>query len=83
MWNGGLKGGASIQHAHVQIALGRGMHYSRVEFLRRAALAYRAQHTSDYFADLFAAHADLGLSFALGAVRGFSTSLRSAPRKLG
>lgn len=81
MWNGGLKGGASIQHAHVQIALGRGMHYSRVEFLRRAALAYRAQHTSDYFADLFAAHADLGLSFALGAVRGFVYLAAQRPKE--
>ncbi|MCS7325085.1 MAG: hypothetical protein RMJ86_02555 [Anaerolineae bacterium] len=81
MWNGGLKGGASIQHAHVQIALGRGMHYSRIEFLRRVALAYRAQHASDYFDDLFAAHADLGLGFSLGTVRGFVYLAAQRPKE--
>ncbi len=70
-WNGGPKGGASIPHAHAQMGLGRGLHYARVEQLRRAALAYRAQHAVDYFEDLRRAHDDLGLGFQAGALRGF------------
>jgi hypothetical protein len=63
MWNGGPKAGASIAHAHAQMALGREQHYARVEGLREAALRYRAQHGANYFDDLYAAHADLGLTF--------------------
>lgn len=71
MWNGGPKAGASIVHAHAQMALGRGQHYARVEGLREAAARYRAAHDADYFEDLYAAHEDLGLVFVHGAVRGF------------
>lgn len=69
LWNGGLKGGASIPHAHAQISLGRGMHYAKVERLRRAALAYRAQYGVNYFDDLFAAHQDVGLDFRAGPAK--------------
>lgn len=72
MWNGGLKGGASIPHAHAQMGLGRGVHYAFVERLRRAALAYRAQHGADYFADLMAAHRDVGLGLAVAGLDGFA-----------
>ncbi|MCS6772537.1 MAG: hypothetical protein RMM31_00930 [Anaerolineae bacterium] len=71
MWNGGLKGGASVAHAHAQMALGRTRHYARVEFLRRIACEYHARFGSNYFQDLLAAHADLGLSFQSGGVAGF------------
>ena len=71
MWNGGPAGGASIPHAHAQMALGRSSHYAMVEGLRRAALSYRARYSASYFNDLFAAHADVGLGFGLGDVRGF------------
>ena len=30
-WNGGLKGGASIPHAHAQIGLGRRQHYAQIQ----------------------------------------------------
>lgn len=71
MWNGGLKGGASVPHAHAQMALGHGMHYAGVEALRRAASAYRERHHADYFEDLLAIHEDVGLDVALGKLRGF------------
>ena len=70
MWNGGPMGGASIPHAHAQLALARGRTYAFIERLRLAALGYRARYGSDYFADLLAAHADVGLGFALGGVPG-------------
>lgn len=70
MWNGGPMGGASIPHAHAQLALARGRTYPFIERLRQAALGYRAQYGSDYFADLLAAHADVGLGFVLGGVPG-------------
>lgn len=71
MWNGGLKGGASVPHAHAQMALGRGMHYAGVEALRRAALAYRERYKSDYFEDLIAIHEDVQLNVTLGKLQGF------------
>ncbi len=70
MWNGGPMGGASIPHAHAQLALARGRSYAFIERLRLAALGYRARYGSNYFADLLAAHADVGLGFELGGVPG-------------
>jgi len=67
-WNGGVKGGASIPHAHAQMALAQGMHYGRIEQLRHAAVAYRAQHGSNYFEDIVAAHADVGLAFEVAGL---------------
>ncbi len=80
MWNGGLKGGASIPHAHAQMGLGRGMHYARVEMLRRAALAYRNRHGANYFDDLLAAHDDLGLGLCAGRLRGFVYLAANRPK---
>jgi hypothetical protein len=45
------------------------MHYAKVEALRQAALAYRQEYGSNYFDDLYAAHADLGLGFERDGVR--------------
>jgi hypothetical protein len=70
-WNGGTAGGASIPHAHAQMGLGRHSHYAMVEGLRRAALDYRARHDSDYYADLIAAHQDMGLGFDTAGLTGF------------
>ncbi len=70
-WNGGLKAGASIQHAHMQLALGRNMHYAKIEWLRRAALDYRTRHGASYFDDLQIAHDDVGLGLTAGTLRGF------------
>lgn len=62
MWNALWKSGASIVHGHAQVACTRGMHYARVEALRREALAYRNEHGADYFSDLILVHRALGLA---------------------
>lgn len=66
MWNGLWRAGASIIHGHAQMTLSRGIHYARVEALRRAALLYRVAHDTSYFDDLVAAHRSLGLATAYG-----------------
>jgi hypothetical protein len=66
------KSGASIIHGHAQMTLTHGMHYAKVEALRRAALAYRQRYGSNYFDDLYAIHQDLGLTFGNRAVRGLT-----------
>lgn len=71
MWNGGLKGGASIPHAHAQMGLGRGRPYAFVERLRRAGTAYHHEHGADYFTNLLAAHEDAGLGVTFAGLRGF------------
>jgi hypothetical protein len=80
IWNGGPKGGASIPHAHAQLALGRGMHYARVEWLRRAALAYLERYRVNFFDDLLAAHEDVGLGFQVGRLRGFFYLAANRPK---
>jgi len=62
MWNCLWRSGASILHGHMQMTLGRGMHYARVEHLRRSALLYKLAHGTDYFGDLYAVHRALGLT---------------------
>ena len=69
MWNCLWRSGASILHGHAQMALGRGMHYAKVEHLRRVALLYRVGHGVSYFDDLFAIHDALGLAVDDGGVR--------------
>lgn len=69
MWNCLWRSGASILHGHAQMALGRGMHYAKVEHLRRVALLYRVGHGVGYFDDLFAIHDALGLAVDDGGVR--------------
>jgi len=66
MWNCLWKGGASIVHGHMQVTLGRGLHYARVEHWRRQALLYRLAHGENYFGDLYRAHAALGLAKKIG-----------------
>jgi len=62
MWNCLWKAAASIIHGHAQMVVGRTFHYGKVERLRRDAAAYRAEHGTDYFADLVAVHEALGLA---------------------
>src|SRR5205814_9616458 len=69
MWNCLWKSGASILHGHAQVACTRGMHYARVEHLRRAALGYRAAYDVDFFDDLAAAHAAVGLAVERDPIR--------------
>lgn len=52
MWNCIWKAAASLVHGHTQMTLTRDMHYPKIEFLRREAAAYQAQHGANYFADL-------------------------------
>ena len=69
MWNCLWRGGASILHGHMQMTLGRGIHYAKVEHLRRAALLYQIGHGVGYFDDLYAIHRSLGLTAEHNAVR--------------
>jgi hypothetical protein len=62
MWNCLWRAGGSIIHGHAQVTATRGTHYPKVERLRRAAAAYRAEHGSDYFGDLYRVHDSLGLA---------------------
>jgi len=73
MWNCLWKGGASIVHGHMQMTLGRGMHYARVEHWRRQALLYRLAHGGNYFDDLYRVHAALGLAMTIGQTRVLSS----------
>jgi hypothetical protein len=73
MWNCLWRAGGSIVHGHMQMTTTRGMHYPRVERLRRAAQAYRSEHGTDYFADLWAVHEGLGLGVLIGATRIFAS----------
>ena len=73
MWNCLWRAGGSIVHGHMQMTTTRGMHYPKVERLRRAALAYAAQHGTDYFADLWLVHRSLGLGTEIGGARVFAT----------
>lgn len=63
MWNCVWKAASSLVHGHTQMTLTRDMHYPKIEFLRRAALAYHNQYAANYFADLQAIHRDLHLGF--------------------
>ncbi len=66
LWNGLWRGGASILHGHLQMTLSQGMHYAKVEALRRAALAYHESHGTSYFDDLVRVHQALGLAVQRG-----------------
>ena len=68
LWNCLWRAGGSIVHGHAQVQLAQGRHYARIESLRRAAAAYRAEHSADYFADLAAVHTALGLAHERGSV---------------
>ncbi|MDE3113750.1 MAG: hypothetical protein KGK34_12490 [Chloroflexota bacterium] len=73
MWNSLWRAGGSIVHGHMQMTMTRGMHYPKVEALRKAALAYAARAGSDYFDDLWAVHSALGLGVEVGGVRLFAS----------
>jgi hypothetical protein len=69
MWNCLWRSGASIVHGHAQMTLSRGIHYARVEHLRRAALLYKTAQGMNYFDDLYAVHKSLGLAVDHKGVR--------------
>jgi len=62
LWNSLKKAGASLAHGHAQVVLGKGCHYAKTEFLRRSALNYKAEYSSNYFDDIYQIHHDLGLA---------------------
>lgn len=66
MWNCLPRSGASQLHAHMQVTLGEGSAYARVEQWRRAALAYRQEHARSYFEDFYLSHYSLGLGGTFG-----------------
>nr|MBC7245981.1 hypothetical protein [Chloroflexota bacterium] len=69
MWNCLWRSGASILHGHAQMTLSRGIHYARIEHLRRAALLYKIAHGVNYFDDLYEVHQSLGLTVLHNKVR--------------
>ncbi|WP_207955821.1 hypothetical protein [Rubrobacter marinus] len=74
MWNCLWRAGGSIVHGHAQATATRGMHYPKVEHLRRSALSYESEHGSNYFDDLYRVHDALGLSIpAPEGVRAFAS----------
>jgi len=69
LWNALWRAGGSLVHGHMQMTLTRGMHYPKVEALRRQALRYRSEQGSDYFDDLWSVHDALGLGTTVGGAR--------------
>lgn len=69
MWNCLWKSGASVIHGHAQVSLSHDSHYAKIEFLRQAALAYRAHTGRDYFDDWYRAHALVGCGVERGPIR--------------
>ena len=56
-------------HGHAQVSLTHGMHYAKIEHLRRCGEFYRRDHGHNYFDDLYAAHHDLGLAMEVQGIR--------------
>src|SRR5829696_6193522 len=73
MWNCLWRAGGSIIHGHAQVTATRSSHYPKVERLRRNALAYKREHGSDYFEDLYSIHASLVLGIRLEGARAFAS----------
>lgn len=73
MWNCLWRAGGSIIHGHAQVTATRGSHYPKVERLRQVASAYKREHGSDYFEDLYRIHDSLGLGIPLEGVRAFAS----------
>jgi hypothetical protein len=72
IWNCLWRAGGSIVHGHMQMTTTRGMHYPRVEMLRRRSLEYDEQYGRDYFDDLWLVHDALGLGHERGGARIFA-----------
>lgn len=82
MWNSLWRAGGSIVHGHMQMTATRGSHYPRIELLRRQALAYDAQHRSDYFDDLWLVHDALGLGTETAGARSFASLVPIKEREI-
>ena len=73
IWNCLWRAGGSIVHGHMQMTTTRGMHYPRVEMLRRRSLEYDEQYGRDYFDDLWLVHDALGLGHERDGARVFAS----------
>jgi hypothetical protein len=73
LWNCLWRAGGSIIHGHMQMTVTAGMHYPKVELLRRRSLAYDEQHGRDYFDDLWLVHDALGLGDERDGARVFAS----------
>ena len=72
MWNCLWKSGASIIHGHAQMTLTQGMHYPKIEALRRIFQNYRQKYGVCYFSDLHRIHSSLGLGWEWNGVKGLA-----------
>jgi hypothetical protein len=66
MWNCLWPAGSSVVHGHLQVTVTGGMHYPKIEQLRRAGQAYRECFGTNYFGDLCMAHRAVGLVVETG-----------------
>jgi len=73
LWNCLWRAGGSIVHGHMQMTVTRGMHYPRIEMLRRRSLEYDERHRRDYFNDLWLVHQALGLGDERDGARTFAS----------
>ncbi|MDY6834290.1 MAG: hypothetical protein SVY53_05750 [Chloroflexota bacterium] len=69
IWNCQWKAGASLEHGHAQVMLTHGMHYAKIEGLRRNAVWYRRRYNTNYFDDLFHIHSKVGCGMEKEGVR--------------
>lgn len=69
VWNCLEKAGASQVHGHAQVLIGKGMHYAKVEVLRRIAQRYKEEQGRNYFKDLYAVHDSVDLALSKKGVR--------------
>ncbi|MFC1706590.1 hypothetical protein ACFL59_07170 [Planctomycetota bacterium] len=63
MWNCRWRGGASMEHGHLQVTMASRRHYPKVERLWEAASRYGGGEARTYFENLFHIHRSLGLGF--------------------
>jgi len=82
LWNCLWRAGGSIVHGHMQMTATRGMHYPKIELLRRQALAYDARHGSDYFDDLWVIHEALGLGAEIDGARAIASLVPVKEREI-
>ena len=69
LWNCLWRAGGSLGHGHFQVAMARGMHYAKIERLRRDTEVYHRQHGASYFDDLFQVHLALGCGHRMKEAR--------------
>lgn len=69
VWNCLWRSAASINHGHMQVMLASERHYAKIDWLRRAALDYKQDYGTNYFADLFQVHKSVGCAVEKEGVR--------------